>query len=259
MHTATLLADGKVLIAGGNSDPGPGVEGGLALGSCELYDPATGKFTALSPSMINPRYFHTATLLRNGKVLLAGGQGIGGQILPEAELYDPVATSLAATFTATASMMVDPTVDTGRWQHTATLLNDANGSVVMIGGNAGTEAGPGANHLFNAQSYDPVLATFTSSTFATMTDARSHHAAAVLATGNVLLAGGIGGPATDPPTLSDFLLSAELFNPAGSFATTGSMHFNRANHTATQLSNGKIVVIGGNNGGVFLKSAELYQ
>ena len=258
MHTATLLSNGKVLIAGGNSDPGPGIEGGAALGSCELYDPATGRFTSLLQSMINPRYYHTATLLRNGKVLLAGGQGTGGQILPETELYDPAATSLAATFTASGSMMVNPAADTGRWQHTATVLNDVNGSVVMIGGNAGTEAGPGANHLFSAQAYDPLLATFTSSTSTInqLTDSRSHHTAALLATGNVLLAGGIGGTVS---SLSDFLLSAELYNPAGSFAATGSMNFARANHTATVLPNGKIVVIGGNNGGVFLRSAELYQ
>ena len=257
MHTATLLASGKVLIAGGISDPGPGTEGGTALGSAELYDPATGKFTSLFQGMINPRYYHTATLLRDGKVLLAGGQGTGGQILPDTELYDPVATA----FTATASMMVDLAVDTGRWQHTATLLNDVNGSVIMVGGNAGTDAGPGVSHLFTAQSYDPVLASFTSSISTTnqLTDSRSHHAAAMLATGNVLLTGGIGGVSS---SLSDFLLSAELYNPAGvgSFgASANPMNFARANHTATALPNGKIVIIGGNNGGVFLKNAELYQ
>ena len=260
MHTATLLASGKVLIAGGNGDPGPGIEGGAALGSCELYDPATGTFTPLVPSMINPRYYHTATLLRNGKVLLAGGQGTGGQILTEAELYDPVATSFTNSFAATGSMMVNLAVDTGRWQHTATILNDANGSVIMIGGNAGTEAGPGASHLFNAQSYDPLPGTFTSSLSSPlMTNSRSHHGAAMLATGNILLTGGIGGTSS---SLSDFLLSAELYNPAGagSFAVSATpMHFARANHTATALPNGKVFVAGGNQGGVFLKSAEIYQ
>lgn len=261
MHTATLLANGKVLVAGGINDPGPGTEGGAALGSAELYDPATGTFTAVFQGMINPRYYHTATLLRTGKVLLAGGRGTGGQILPDAELYDPAAASISASFTATASMMVDPAVDSGRWQHTATVLNDADGTVILAGGNAGTQAGPGANHLFSAQSYDPVLATFTSSISTTnqLTESRSHHAAAMLATGEVLLTGGIGGPST---SLSDFLLSAELYNPAapGSFAVSpNAMNFARANHTATALPNGKVVIIGGNNGGLFLKSAELYQ
>ena len=160
--------------------------------------------------------------------------------------------------------MVDLAFDTGRWEHTATVLNDGNGSVVMVGGNAGTEAGPGANHLFNAQSYDPVLGNFTpsNSTASQLTDSRSHHAAAMLATGNVLLAGGIGGNVS---SLSDFLSSAELYSPggAGSFIVSPTprtaMFFARANHTATALSNGAVVIIGGNNGGTFLKSSELYQ
>ncbi|HJV33785.1 Kelch repeat-containing protein, partial [Geomonas sp.] len=257
MHTATLLGNGKVLVAGGTADQGPGVEGDTALASAEIFDPATGKFSPVTQPMAEARYFHSATLLRNGTVLLAGGQGTGGQILSETELFNPVTN----TFAVSGSMMVDPASDTGRWQHTATILNDANGSVVMIGGNAGTEAGPGANHLFSAQTFDALAATFTSSTSTTnqMTDARSHHAAARLATGDVLLTGGLGGPSS---SLSDFLLSAELYTPtgAGSFAATATvMNFARANHTATPLANGKVVIIGGNNGGVFLNSAELYQ
>lgn len=257
MHSATLLANGKVLIAGGTADPGPGTEGATALASAELFDPSTGRFSPVAQSMAASRYYHTASLLRDGKVLVAGGQGTGGQILPLTELYDP-ATS---TFAASGNMMVDPSADTGRWQHTATVLNDASGTLVIIGGNAGTEAGPGANHLFSAQSYDPLAGTFTSSTATAnlLTDARSHHAAALLATGDVLLSGGIGGPAS---SLSDFLLSAELYNPAapGSFSVTANpMNFARANHTATALANGTVVIIGGNNGGLFLKSAELYR
>ncbi|HJV64282.1 MAG TPA: kelch repeat-containing protein [Geomonas sp.] len=257
MHSATLLGNGKVLIAGGTADPGPGTEGDTALASAELYDPATGTFSPVSPGMITPRYFHTATLLRDGKVLLAGGQGTGGQILPLSELYDPAGKSFAAA----GSMLVDPASDTGRWQQTATMLNDAGGSVVMIGGNAGTIAGPGANHLFSAQTFDPLAATFTSSTATTnqLTDARSNHAAALLATGDVLLTGGLGGPSSN---LSDFLLTAELYTPAGagSFAVTSTvMNFARANHTATALANGQVVIIGGNNGGTFLNSAEVYR
>jgi hypothetical protein len=78
-HRATLLPNGKVLIAGGYNSTGP-------LSSAELYDPASGTFTASAP-MTSARYLHTATLLPNGKVLIAGGQS-GSAEVNTAELYD---------------------------------------------------------------------------------------------------------------------------------------------------------------------------
>ena len=86
--TATLLPNGKVLVAGGIS----------AGNSAELYDPATGIWTATG-SMTANRYSHTATLLPNGKVLVAGGSGSAG-LLASAELYDPV----TGTWTNTGSL-----------------------------------------------------------------------------------------------------------------------------------------------------------
>jgi hypothetical protein len=255
LHTATLLASGKVLIAGGDADPGPGTDGGNALGSGELYDPLKGTFSPITSPMANPRYYHTDTLLPSGKVLLAGGHGSAGQKLSESELYDPVAN----TFTATGGMLVDPAVDTGRWLHTATLLGD--GTLVVIGGDAGNVAAPGANYLATAQVYDPLAATFTSATaIGALTDARGQHAAATLATGNVLLAGGFGGTG-GLGGLSDFLDSAELYSPAGqTFAVNaGAMNAKRANLTATALPDGRIIVIGGNGAGGALKSAEFYH
>jgi Galactose oxidase, central domain len=255
LHTATLLANGKVLIAGGNADPGPGTDGGNALGSGELYDPAKGTFTTITAAMVTPRYYHTATLLASGKVLLAGGHGSAGQKLSESELYDPVAN----TFTATGSMLVDPTVDTGRWQHTASLLGD--GTVVVAGGDAGNVAAPGANYLATAQVYDPVAATFTATTsIGGLTDARGQHASATLATGEVLLAGGFGGTG-GLGGLSDFLDSAELYDPVGqAFAVNAAaMNVKRANHTANALPDGRVVVIGGNDASGALKGAEFYH
>jgi Kelch motif/Galactose oxidase, central domain len=256
MHSATLLPNGKVLVAGGTSvtpAASSGIEGNPPLDSAELYDPVTGTFTALTVNMLQPRYYHTATLLPNGKVLLAGGQGRLGQKLADAELFDPVAMSFAATGN---NMVVDPTIDTGRWIFTATLLRDD--TLFVVGGDGGTIAGA-PNFLASGQIYDPVLNNFID--FANqMTDARAFHAVAMRVDGTVLIVGGIGGNAMNPPLVGDVLASAEIYDPAAkSFASTGSLNNARANHTATALASGKILIAGGNQGGLFLKSAEIYQ
>jgi hypothetical protein len=92
-HTVTLVPDGTVLVAGsfkvgGYLDPNPG-----ALGTAELYGPATGAFSATG-EMTTPRFGHTATLLANGRVLIAGGTTgsyPGYSYLSSTELYSPAA------------------------------------------------------------------------------------------------------------------------------------------------------------------------
>jgi hypothetical protein len=111
-HTATLLPNGQVLVAGGRDISGDYVS------SAELYDPASGTWSATG-SLANARYFHTATLLPNGKVLVAGGFSSTGGYLASAELYDPA----TETWTATGNL------GTGRYLHTATLL--PNGQVLV--------------------------------------------------------------------------------------------------------------------------------
>jgi len=109
--TATLLRNGKVLVAGGTSDYGDSANG-------ELYDPSTGNFTATT-NMTRARAYSTATLLRDGTVLIAGG---GYPSISSAELYDPA----SGTFTTTADLT------SRRVDHTATLLMD--GRVLITGG-----------------------------------------------------------------------------------------------------------------------------
>ena len=119
-HTATLLPNRKVLVAAGG-----GYDGYPALASAELYDPATGMWTATG-SLATARWDHTATLLPNRQVLVAGGTNYTAGVLASAELYDPA----TGTWTATGSMT------TARESHTATLL--PNGQVLVAGGGTTT-------------------------------------------------------------------------------------------------------------------------
>jgi hypothetical protein len=117
-HTATLLPNGKVLVAGGVNIADNAFN---PLATAELYDPATGQWSATG-SLTAPRVGQTATLLPNGKVLVAAGYGDNESQLISAELYDP----------ATGRWSVTRSLNTARGNHTATLL--ANGKVLVAGG-----------------------------------------------------------------------------------------------------------------------------
>ncbi len=114
-HTATMLADGRILVAAGRD------QNNAWLGSAEIYDPATG-FWSLTGTMNHARYAHTATLLLNGQVLVTGMPNVPNVDLFSSELFDP-ATGLWSTTTNAPEE---------RWSHTATLLD--NGDVLVAGG-----------------------------------------------------------------------------------------------------------------------------
>ena len=220
-HSATLLANGKVLIVGGGD------------ASAELFDPSTGNFTPTG-SMTTTRYGATATLLANGKVLITGGFGPGTSILPRlnsAELYDP----LTGIFSATGSMT------NARVLHTATLLND--GKVLIAGGTR--DGGGGGAALASAELYDPGTGSFTM-TGGMHTD-RAQHSATLLASGRVLIAGGWNGhradAADDPPWDP---LYTELFDaPSGTFGVSASMSTTRIEPHDVRLNDGKVLLLGG--------------
>jgi len=239
-HTATLLPNSKVLIAGGYTSDAPPSFG--ITNSAELYDPATGTWSATG-ALTAHRAWHSATLLPNGKVLLAGGAGgsDNSSILDTAELYDPA----TGTWSATGRLRG------ARYAHTATPLQ--NGKVLVAGG---SNDGDLASTLDTAELYDP--ATGMWSITGDLNESRVLHTATLLPSGKVLVAGGYNWPPTS-------LNSAELYDPAaGTWSNTGNLIAARDSHTATLLPNGKVLVAGGDdwNRGfppTSLNSAELYD
>jgi hypothetical protein len=213
-----------VLVAGG--------AGSGFLSSAELYDPANGTWTTTG-SMNTARYFHTETLLANGKVLVAGGYGTN--YLSSAELYD----TASGTWTSTGSL------NTARQSTTATLL--PGGKVLVAGGYAYT------GDLSSAELYDPAVGTWTST--GSLNTNRSQITATLLPGGTVLVAGGVSSGVG-----STYLSSAELYDPAsGTWTTTGSLSDVRYHHAAMLLPNGKVLVAGGFDSTSYLSSAELFD
>lgn len=236
-HTATLLRDGRVLIAGGSPN------GLNTTDSAEIYNPRTGLFTAIAPMTV-PREAHSATLLRNGKVLIAGG-GRGGMpggyiAYATAEVFDP----LTNTFTALAAHMVYDRVG-----HAAALLRD--GRVLLAGGKSSKvrTGGLAGGTLFwlapldSAEVFDP-----ESNTFREVGRMRKPHylgVASVLEDGMVLVT---GGWAVHGPVVSG-MATAELFDPiSDTFVPVGRLHIARLNQTATTLRDGQVMVAGGIDG-----------
>jgi WD40 repeat protein len=237
-HTATLLANGKVLVTGGMSS---NTYPATILDSSELYDPATGLWAITGP-LHEARYNHTATLLPSGKVLVTGGQVTNVFLVTgTAELYDPV----AGTWTATGSMPY-PLAN-----HTATLM--PNGQVLVAGGDIdiGSIGGIGLYPVLFAELYDPATELWTATT--SMHFVHDYHTATLLTNGLVLIAGGGGqfGSTTN---------CAELYEPfTQTWTAAATMITPRKYHTATLLPNGQVLAAGGSGNSGLLASAELYN
>jgi hypothetical protein len=270
-HTATLLLNGRVLIAGGftgNYD--------RPLDSAEIYDPETGTFTSTGDMTI-PRFRHTAILLPNGQVLMVGGSGNTGL---KAEIYDP----LSGTFSPAGSV-----VNTQVTCSLATLLR--NGKVLVSVGAwwppAGVQGVPPylydpMNETFEAtgkyvttanldedicpievvlpdgkvlttwesayaEVYNPDIGTYLPTGDLIPTGSNGY-TVTLLLNGNALVAGGDTNPINS------------LYDPStGKFTTTGYMKTTRADHTATLLPDGTVLIAGGLYYSLVPTHAELYQ
>jgi hypothetical protein len=312
-HSATLLQDGRVLIFGGNDD-----QWGFPVASAELYDPTTGKFSRTGSSSIptDSRTFgpgssvgpsddpvvtplfaalegHTAILLQDGRVLIAGGE-VGGGSSALAELYDPK----TGTFSPTGSMLE------AREGHQAFLLQD--GRVLIVCG--WNDDKPRNAGLSSTEVYDPASGKFSPAGSLISGFGASHGSAAQLADGRILIIDSLiidignldpawnGDPDNAPPAPAElydpasgtFSLTgsavagggtatllpdgrvlfvgtswdgdSELYDPAsGTFSLAGLPPVGRADFTVTVLPDGRVLVAGGyNSDSVDLRSAELY-
>jgi len=219
-HSATLLADGRVLVTGGFE--------------AELYDPATGVWSPAG-TMNSPRTLHTATLLPDGRVLVVGG--INLIPLRSSELYDPYTRS----WTPTGDLIIPHVV------HTANLLH--NGKVLIAGGGRSDYPFDHVNGVDNAELYDPATGQWSAT--GSLTAPRVAHTTTLLPDGRVLAAGGFNDGRDNT--------SAEVYDPAtGSWSVADSMNSSRSFHTATLLTNGKVLVAGGSSPSGSLNNAELY-
>lgn len=221
LHTATVLPDGRVLIAGGRD------AGGGALASAELYDPIDGSWTAAAPMSV-ARAMHIAAALPDGRVLVAGGSTGGGDppVTDSAELYDPATNA----WTPTARMSAP------RFWYAAASL--ANGRVLVVGGWSGGTA------LATAEHYDPDSGLWTRA--APMAKARYGHTLTALPDGTVLAVRG-----SDSGDLEYSFGDAERYDPVtDSWSDAGSAGEASVLHEAVALQDGRVLVTGGYEGGV---------
>ncbi len=238
--TATLLSNtgpnaGKVLIAGGNTTAGDLV--------AELYDPATGTFSDTG-SATALRVGHTATLLLDGSVLIAGGSVTSDESTATAERYDPA----TGKFTATGRMTV------ARTGHTATRFGaqdgTQNGDVLIVGTDG------------SADLYNPGTGTFAAvgSLFPNYPPDTSSRTASLRNDGTVLVGGGYfqeakylfrfvplsGGHCVLIGHFPESTSVAALFAPeSDGFTETGFLTMSRDTHSATVLSDGAVLIVGG--------------
>ena len=260
-HTATLLNDGRLLIAGGAATDSPGhTTPALYLDSTELFDPETGTSSA-ARGMSAARTRDMGILLADGRVAIMGAH------LAPVEIYDPQSGRFSAhnstlgdigtatllpngrllTYCVMGVAVFDP--DSGRFTpltgtiasrggHTATMLRD--GRILIVGGGYPAALGKAA------EIYDPTSNTFTE--VGELHNERRGHKAVLLQDGTVLIIGGSKGDLSSPEPVTE----AELYDPAtGTFSTAGNPGITPI-WAAVVLRTGKVFLIGGEDGNVIL-------
>jgi len=232
VHSATQLASGNVLVAGGIDWVTEEVQP-----SAEMYDFKTGKWTAAG-SMASPRFAHRAVALSDGRVLVSGGNSAypDESALASVEIYDP----RTGKWRETAPMA------TARKNHAAVTLQDGR---VLVGGGS---SGPfNANRqLDSAEVFNPQTEKWTA--VAPLREARWGPTTTLLRSGDVLVTGGAVAP-------FGARSSAEIFNPEKeTWSDAGRLKQPRNGHRAITLGDGRVLVVGGHYLGKYLASCEIY-
>lgn len=214
VHTASTLASGKVLIAGGMTSAGQ------SLATAELIQAADNTVTQTA-AMLEARAGHTATVLTDGRVVIAGGYN--GSYLRSVEVFDPS----RLRFTMLGEMAE------GRSGHTATLMSD--GRILFTGG-----VGRAWTFLRSAELFDPE--TGHTERVGSLQVPRESHTATLLLDGQVLVVGGHRGRRAAMEVFS----STEIFDPqTRQFIPGGHLRVARHKHEAVRLADGRVLVLGG--------------
>ena len=210
-HSATLLANGKVLIAGGS-------DGDANLNSAELFDPATNSFE-FAAAMHRARNVHTATTLADGKILLSGGETRRGEVVADAELYNPSTNRF---------IKIHAPMNAARYKHDSVLL--ADGNVLIFGGSDYRDF---FGRLKSAEIYNVAKQTFTATGEMNRARFKINETAILLSNGKVLIAG--GGE------------SAEIFDPQTKAFSPVAGSFGKSFHyaTVTLLKDERVLILGG--------------
>jgi len=233
LQTATLLADGRVLVLGAELAPDD------VLGSSETWDPKTGEWT--SSALVTPRWQHFAIALPDGDALIAGGYGpisLSDRLLRSTEIY----SSKTDTWRAGPDMLE------GRAQGgTAALLGD--GRILVAGGDGG-----GDRMRASAEIYDPIVGRWSQA--AAMAGPRAESAFVVLADGRVLVAGGFSIPGNP----LGIITSSEVYDPErDAWSNGGDIAEFRLDLTATRLLDGTVLIVGGQTDTGVSTIAELWR
>ncbi len=240
-HTATLVQNGTVLVAGGS-------DGTNALSSAEMIDPAR-QSVSLSGNLKTARYGHTATLLSNGLVLIAGGADSNGKPVTTLEVYNPGNQSFAAVAGSLAA---------NRIGHTATLLADGQ-TILVVGGDVDSNGQPNGNATAELLAYNSSTNSWATLSQANLPAAISGHTATLLPDGTVVITGGLtGGLATNAVVLFQPPTDLTKLSASNFITLSSTLKAVRTNHTATLLDGGLVLIVGGSDGTTAYASAEIY-
>lgn len=263
-HTATVLADSRVLVVGGEAVPF----------TAEVFDPFSQSFSLVAPPNV-PRYGHVAVRLLDGRVLVAGGWDVpNGSPVSSAEIYDPIADAWQVTApmpqghafavagvlpsnevviagglgAGTTAVLYSPMLNA--WASLGDLVHDyafptgaspSDGRIALVAVGYGSDA--------RGKVFDP--ATFG------WNDAPSpvphnNGAAVALEDGRVLVA---GGSVANGPVLTNACEILDLLH--ASWAPISPLSAARMEHAAVRLYDGRVLVCGGNDGATDMPSAEV--